>query len=85
MFKKVSIGVLVVMVAALGIVGIVAAQEPTPPTDDSIPFGPQGGERFGMHNPRGRGGHPIQALADALGLTVEEVGIALGESVVELA
>ncbi len=60
MFKKVSIGVLAVMVVALGITGIVAAQEPTPPTDGVVPFGPQAGGRppqagegFGMRGPVG--------------------------------
>ncbi len=92
MFKKVSIGVLVVMVVALSITGIVAAQEPTPPTDGGVPFGPraggsppQAGEDFGMRGPRGRSGQPLEALAEALDLTVEEVQAALGGSVVELA
>jgi hypothetical protein len=38
-----------------------------------------------MRNPRGRGGQPLEALAEALGLTVEEVQAALSESIIELA
>ncbi|MCP4540915.1 MAG: hypothetical protein GY832_27585 [Chloroflexi bacterium] len=84
MFKKVSLGILAVMVVALGITGIVAAQEPTPPTDGGG-RPQQAGEDLGMRGPRGPGGQPLKALAEALDLTVEEVQTALGESIVELA
>jgi urease accessory protein UreF len=89
MFKKVGIGVLVVMVAALSVTGVVLAQEPTPPADDAFSFGEPGtGEGFGMRRMGGRlgfGGRQPQALARALGIDVEQVHGALAETIAALA
>jgi len=86
MFKRIGIGVLVTMVVATGVVGVVLAQEPTPPSDDVAPFdGPPAGGGFGMRGPHGmRGGQP-QALADALGITIDDVHAALAGTIADLA
>ena len=89
MFKRISIGILAVVVLALGVTGVVLAQGPTPPAEGIPPFdGARPGEGFGMRGMRGsrgmRGRQP-QALANALGLTVEEVHGALAGTVAELA
>jgi len=89
MFKRISIGILAVVVLALGVTGVVLAQEPTPPAEGIPPFdGTRPGEGFGMRGVRGgrgmRGRQP-QALAETLGLTVEEVHGALAGTVAELA
>jgi gas vesicle protein len=81
MLKRISIGVLVVTVLALGVAGLVLAQEPTPPTEDALPS-----EGVRMHGMGGRfGGRQPQALADALGIDVEEVHGKLAEAIAELA
>jgi hypothetical protein len=76
MLKRIGIGVLVATVVVAGVAGVVLAQEPTPPTDDPGPYG---------RGFRGMRGRQPQALADALGITVEEVHGALAETVAELA
>jgi nucleoid DNA-binding protein len=89
MFKRISIVVLVVTVLALVVTGAVLAQEPTPPTDDAPFFRRPGtGEGFGMGRMGGRpgcGGRSAQALADALGVDVEEVEGAVAGTIAELA
>jgi len=89
MFKRISIGILAVMVLALGVTGVVLAQEPTPPAEGLLPFGgARTGEGFGMpgmQGGRGMHGQQPEALANALGLTVEEVHAALAGTVAELA
>jgi AcrR family transcriptional regulator len=86
MLKRIGIGVLVAIVVATGVAGVVMAQEPTPPSDDVAPFdGPPAGGGFGMRGPRGmRGGQP-QALADALGITIDDVHAALAGTIADLA
>jgi hypothetical protein len=91
MVKRISIGVLIVTVLALGLAGLVLAQEPTPPADEdeALPLSrPEIGEGFGMGRMGGRcghGGRQPQALADALGIDVEEVHEALAGTIAELA
>jgi AcrR family transcriptional regulator len=89
MFKKVGIGVLIVMVAALSVAGVVLAQEPTPPADDAFSFGEPGtGAGLGMRRMDSRlgfGGGQPQALARALGIDVEQVHAALAETIAALA
>ncbi|MBL7064217.1 MAG: hypothetical protein ISS49_08445 [Anaerolineae bacterium] len=54
MFKQISIGILAVVVLALGVTGVVLAQEPAPPAEGIPPFdGTQPGEGFGMRGMRG--------------------------------
>ena len=80
MFKRVTIGVLAAVVVALSVVGVTLADDSTPPVDGVRPGG--GGW---MAGPRGgRGGQP-GALAEALGMTVEEVHAALAGTIAELA
>ncbi|MCP4544826.1 MAG: hypothetical protein GY832_47780 [Chloroflexi bacterium] len=45
--KKSSIGILVLLVLALGLVGTALAQEPTPPTDGGGSYGGRQGGRMG--------------------------------------
>ncbi len=83
MFKKFSIGVLVVIVLALGIAGAVFAQDPTPPTDGVCPYGGTCGGygmdgHDGMHGYGYRGTMPA-ILAGALGMTSEELDAALSD------
>jgi uncharacterized protein (DUF433 family) len=89
MLRKIGIGVLVAIVVALGVTGLVMAQEPTPPTDGFVPGGgPWTGGRFGMPGGRGGPGGPhFEVLAEALGLAVEELQEALsdGQTVAEIA
>ena len=88
MFKKISISILVVIVVAMGVTGLVMAQEPTPPTDRVAPGGgPQTGERFGMRGGRGQRGPSIEALAEALSMTVQELHEALsgGQTIADVA
>jgi DNA-binding phage protein len=81
MLKRVTLGLLVAAVVALGTVGVALADDSTPPADGVRPNG--GGRR--MAGPRvGRGGQP-GALAEALGMTVEEVHAALAGTIAELA
>ena len=91
MFKKFSIGVLVVIVLALSVTGIAFAQGPTPPTDGSCPYGGTcggygTGGYGGMHGYGYQGTMPA-ILADALGMTSEELYAALsdGQTIAELA
>ena len=88
MFKKISISILVVIVVAMGVTGLVMAQEPTPPTDRVAPgSGPRTGEHFGMRGGRRQGGPLIEALAEALSMTVQELHEALsgGQTVADVA
>jgi hypothetical protein len=79
MLKRVTLGLLVAAVVALGTVGVALADDSTPPADGVRP----GGGR--MAGPRGgRGGQP-GALAQALGMTVEEVHAALAGTIADLA
>jgi len=81
MFKRVTIGVLAAAVVALSVVGVALADDSTPPADGALP---NGGGRW-MAGPRvGRGGQP-GALAEALGMTVDEVHAALAGTIAELA
>jgi hypothetical protein len=81
MLKRVTIGLLVAAVVALGTVGVALADDFTPPADGALP---NGGGRW-MAGPRGgRGGQP-GALAEALGMTVDEVHAALAGTIAELA
>jgi flagellar biosynthesis chaperone FliJ len=86
MLKRIGIGVLVAIVVATGVAGVVLAQEPTPPSDDVAPFdGPPAGDGFRKGGPHGmRGGRP-QALADALGITLDDVHAALAGTIADLA
>jgi hypothetical protein len=72
MLKRIGIGILAAMVLAVSVAGIVLAQEPTPPAD-------------GETHLWGRRGGQSQALADALGIDVEEVHAALADTIAELA
>ncbi len=85
MFKKVSVGVLVVVVLALGVAGAVFAQDPTPPTDGVCPYGETCGG-YGMGGFGYRGTMPT-ILADTLGMTSEELYAALsdGQTIAEVA
>jgi len=86
MFKRISIGVLVTMVLALGVTGLVLAQEPTPPAESVPPLGELRIDRgSGMPGRRGVCGQQPAALAEALDMTVEEVHQALAGTVAELA
>ena len=79
MLKRVTLGLLVAAVVALGTVGVALADDSTLPADGVRP----GGGR--MAGPRGgRGGQP-GALAEALGMSVEEVHAAFAGTVAELA
>ena len=72
----------------MGVTGLVMAQEPTPPTDRVAPGGgPQTGERFGMRGGRGQRGPSIEALAEALSMTVQELHEALsgGQTIADVA
>ncbi|MCP4540914.1 MAG: hypothetical protein GY832_27580 [Chloroflexi bacterium] len=87
MFKKVSVGVLVVVVLALVVAGAVFAQESFPPTDGVCPYGETcGGYGYGMGGFGYHGTMPT-ILADALGMTSEELYEALsaGQTIAELA
>ena len=91
MFKKSSIAVLIVIVLALGVAGIAFAQDQTPPTGDFCPYGGTcggygTGGYGGMHGYGYQGTMPA-ILADALGMTSEELYAALsdGQTIAELA
>jgi len=89
-FKRLSVGVLVAVLLALGVLGAASAQEPTPPTDGVCPYGEVcGGHGMGGY---GRGGFGYRGtmpniLADALGMTLEELYVALadGQTIAEVA
>jgi hypothetical protein len=89
MIKKILVSVSLVAVLALGITGIVFAQDPPGSDEDVCPFGgtcggPGGG--FGMGGFGYRGTMP-SLLAEELGMTVDELSAALaeGKTVVEIA
>ncbi len=86
MLKKSSIGILVLLVLALGLVGTALAQEPTPPTGSVCPYGGTCGGSTEMGGFGYRGTMPT-LLADALGMTSEELYAALsdGQTIAELA
>ncbi len=89
MVKRISTSVLIVTVLALVVTGVVLAQEPTPPTDETAPVDESGaglGPGMGRMGGRpGRGGRSLQSLADALGVDLDQVQGALAGTVVELA
>ncbi len=80
MLKKLGLSALVVMVVALGVAGVVLAQEPTPPADEFTPPGPGfGGE--------GHRGGMMEPVAEVLGMTAEEFFAAVeeGQTMAEIA
>jgi len=85
MLKKVLIGVSLVVVLALGIAGIVLAQEPTQPGGGFCRFGGSCGGLgmggFGYH------GTMPSILAEELGMTLDELYAALedGKTIAEIA
>jgi hypothetical protein len=92
MFKKIGIGLAIAAVVAAVGVGAVLAQEPTPtatppggspPAEADGPVGPQGGRgmRGGPHD------GPLEVVAEALGMTVDELRAALadGQTIADLA
>ncbi len=89
MFKKIVIGLIIAAtVAAVG-VGAVLAQEPTP-TDEAPPaeaHGPGGPGRGGRGRRGGPRGLHSDVVAEALGMTVDELHEALkdGQNIAELA
>jgi hypothetical protein len=98
MSKKIVIGiaavlaVAAVLVAAVVGVGAVLAQEPTQPAETPVatkePTGPRGDHD--MHGPMGGGrfgGASLDALAEALGMTADELRQALadGQTIADLA
>jgi hypothetical protein len=89
MFKKVLIGISLAAVLALGVAGIVFAQEPTEPDEGICPFGETcggWGGGFGMGGFGYRGTMP-SLLAEELGMTLDELSAALaeGKTVAEIA
>jgi hypothetical protein len=93
MFKKIGIGIVVALIVAAVGVGVVLAQGSTPvteiPTEASDPVGPRGdhgpGGRGGKHGPMGGG--QLDIVAEALGMTTEELREALagGQTIADLA
>jgi len=81
MFKKVLIGVSLAAVLVLSVVAIVVAQEPEEPGEEVCPLGGTCGGfggGFGMGGLGYRGTMP-SLLAEALGMTPEELSAALAE------
>jgi hypothetical protein len=89
MFKKALIGVSLALVLALSITGMVLAQDPPETGDEICPFGGECGGFGGGYGMRGFGyrGTMPGLLAEALGLTPQEVSDALaeGQTVAEIA
>jgi hypothetical protein len=81
MFKKVLIGVLLAAVLALGIAGIVFAQGPTEPGEETCPFDGTCGRLGGGFGMGGFGYHGTMPsiLAEELGMTLDELSAALAE------
>ena len=87
MFKKMVVGTLVVLSLTLGFAGAVFAQGPQPPIDGVCPYGGAcDGYGYGMGGYGYHGSLPA-ILADALGLSVDELFAALsnGQSIADLA
>lgn len=89
MFKKILIGVSLAALLALGVAGIVFAQEPEEPGEGVCPFGETcdgSGGSFGMGGFGYRGTMP-GLLAEELGMTLDELSAALadGKTVAEIA
>jgi hypothetical protein len=89
MFKKVLVGVSLVVVLALSITGIVLAQDPQETDEGVCPFGGTCGGvggGFGMGGFGYRGTIPSR-LAEELGMTLDELSAALaeGKTVAEIA
>jgi len=89
MFKKLLIGVSLAVVLALSVAGIVVAQGPIEPGEETCPFGGTCGRLGGGF---GRGGFGYQGtmpsiLAEELGMTLDELSAALaeGKTVAEIA
>ena len=90
MFKRLGIAVLAVSVLVAGLAGAVLAQDATRPSADLCPFGEaRGGYGMGGHGMRGFGyaGSMPTLLAEALGMTAEELSAAVadGQTVAEIA
>jgi uncharacterized protein (DUF433 family) len=90
MSKKIGIGILVALVVAAVGVGAVLAQEPTP-AGETPPVDESPVEADGPRDGRGKrgpmGGGLLEVVAEALGMTVDELREALadGQTVAELA
>ncbi|MBN1139526.1 MAG: hypothetical protein JXM73_23320 [Anaerolineae bacterium] len=90
MLKRLGIAVLVVSVLAVGLAGVVLAQDDTPPAADACPYGEAcGGYGQGGHGMRGYGyaGSMPTLLAEALHMAREELYAAqtAGQTVAEIA
>ena len=95
MLKRFGFVVLVLLVLVAGVAGVVLAQDPTPPPADLCPFGEtcggygMGGYGMGGYGMRGYGyaGSMPTLLAEALGMTVEELYAAqtAGQTVAQIA
>ncbi len=86
MFKKFSVGILIAIVLVLGVVGTVFAQDTTPPANGVCPYGGTCGG-YGMGGGFGYRGTIPTILAEALGMTTEELYAALsdGQTIAEVA
>lgn len=74
--KTMVLGFIVILVLSLGAVSVFAQDDTTPDTDTvpTMPFGRGGFGSFGGHHGHhGSGGADEEALAEALGITVEEL------------
>ena len=89
MFKKVLIGISLAALLALGVVGIAFAQEPEEPGEEVCPFGGTCGGFGGGYGMGGFGYHGTMSglLAEALGMTLDQLSAALaeGKTIVEIA
>jgi hypothetical protein len=89
MFKKVLIGLSLAVALALGIAGIVLAQGPTEPGEETCPFDGTCGRLGGGFGMSGFGYHGTMPsiLAEELGMTLDELSAALaeGKTVAEVA
>jgi hypothetical protein len=90
MLKRLGVAALVLLVLVAGLVGVVLAQDATPAPEDACPYaGTCGGQVQGGRGMRGYGyaGSMPTLLAEALGMTVEELQAAQagGQTVAEMA
>jgi hypothetical protein len=89
-FRRFGIAVLALLVLVAGLAGVVLAQDPAPPPTDLCPYGGTcggyGSGRYGMGG-YGYAGSMPTLLAEALGMTVEELNAAqaAGQTVAEIA